>query len=223
MALAPLLGESLSGLARRNIQILRRENNHPEIIGVRIARDVAATMDVWREPPATSGMTTEQLRTMIAINIEDDRANIEENRQFWEDFRATPASLRTQLPPTLAPLPQPLVNGWPNGPATVDAGSQGVGPSEVRLPVVLVVDLVVPSTLPNPANPPNSATGTCPTKTSLTASSPETHDDVEEEDAHVTVGFDTRFDLCSIYSDGYGFFNYLTDGTSHSGGYDYFR
>lgn len=55
------------------------------------------------------------------------------------------------------------------------------------------------------------------------ASSPETHDDVEEEDAHVTVGFDTRFDLCSIYSDGYGFFNYLTDGTSHSGGYDYFR
>lgn len=56
----------------------------------------------------------------------------------------------------------------------------------------------------------------------MMASSPETHDDVEKEDAHVTVGFDTRFDLCSIYADGYGFFHYLTDGTSHSGGYDYF-
>ena len=28
---------------------------------------------------------------------------------------------------------------------------------------------------------------------------------VEKEDAHVTVGFDTPFDLCSINSDGYGF------------------
>lgn len=116
MALAPLLGESLSGLARQNLAIIRRENNHPEIIGVGIARDVAATMDVWREPPATSGMTTEQLRTMIAINIEDERASIADSRQFWEDFRATSASLPQQLPPTTAPLPQPLVNGWSNGP-----------------------------------------------------------------------------------------------------------
>lgn len=86
------------------------------MIQARIVRDVDAELDVWREPPVTDGMTTEQLRNRIAINIEDDRANIAENRQFWEDFRATPASLRTQLPPTLAPLPQPLVNGWSNGP-----------------------------------------------------------------------------------------------------------
>lgn len=28
---------------------------------------------------------------------------------------------------------------------------------------------------------------------------------MEKEDAHVSVGFDTPFDLCSINSDGYGF------------------
>lgn len=48
------------------------------------------------------------------------------------------------------------------------------------------------------------------------ASSAETHDDVEREDAHVTVGFDTRFDLCSIHTDGYGFLSLTTDGTTDS-------
>lgn len=48
------------------------------------------------------------------------------------------------------------------------------------------------------------------------ASSAETDDDVEQEDAHVTVGFDTRFDLCSIYTDGYVFLSLTTDGTTDS-------
>ncbi|KAL8909249.1 MAG: hypothetical protein Q9171_005105 [Xanthocarpia ochracea] len=95
-----------------------------------------------------------------------------------------------------------------------DTGSWGVVErSEVSLPVALVapvapVALVVDvdvgvdvlSTVHNLVSHPNSGMATRHNQTGRTGSSnPKTTHDVEKEDAHVTVGFDTRFDLCSIY------------------------
>lgn len=124
MELAPLMGEGLSVLARQSIAILRRENNHPDIIRTRIASDVEATMNPWRrEPSATDDMTTDQLRAHVAARLERQRQRLVDDRIWWQEFsqglEPTPraaANLPQQLPPTPAPPPQPLVNGWHNPP-----------------------------------------------------------------------------------------------------------
>ncbi|KAL8648248.1 MAG: hypothetical protein Q9226_006074 [Calogaya cf. arnoldii] len=117
----------MSALARQMIATIRRENNQPETIRARVADDVALASDPWHELglDPTGDMTTEAMRAMIARDIEADQASIADARQFMDVFRATPAGLPQQLPPAPAPLPQPLVNEWHNGPA-VQAAPQRV-------------------------------------------------------------------------------------------------
>lgn len=124
MELAPLMGESLSVLARQNIAIIRRDNNNPDIIRHRIASDVEATMNPWRrEPSVTDDMTTDQLRAHVAQRLERERQALVDDRVFWQRFsqglepipRAA-ANRPQQLPPTPVPPPQPPVNGWHNPP-----------------------------------------------------------------------------------------------------------
>ncbi|KAL8843879.1 MAG: hypothetical protein Q9205_005035 [Flavoplaca limonia] len=108
---------------RSSLRILREQNNHPENIRARILRDVAATMDAWREPPITEDMTREQLVAMIGRNINDDRADVIETHQSLEDLLTAPTTLLQPLPAPLAPLPRPQTetNGLTNGPAVQGA------------------------------------------------------------------------------------------------------
>ncbi len=103
---------------RSSLRILREQNNHPENIRARILRDVAATMDAWREPPITEDMTREQLVAMIGRNINDDRADVIEAHQSLEDLLTAPTTLLQPLPAPLAPLPRPQTetNRLTNGP-----------------------------------------------------------------------------------------------------------
>ncbi|KAL8853608.1 MAG: hypothetical protein Q9221_001594 [Calogaya cf. arnoldii] len=117
--MAPKMGDSMSALARQMIATIRRDNNQPEVIRARVAHDVALASDPWHELGLgpIGDMTTETMRAMIARDIEADQASIADAREFMDVFRATPAGLPQQLPPAPAPLPQPLVSGWHNGPA----------------------------------------------------------------------------------------------------------
>ncbi|KAL8879538.1 MAG: hypothetical protein Q9198_002869 [Flavoplaca austrocitrina] len=112
---------------RSSLRILREQNNHPENIRARILRDVAATMDAWREPPITEDMTREQLVAMIGRNINDDRADVIEAHQSLEDLLTAPTTLLQPLPAPLAPLPRPQTetNRLTNGPV------QGAPPSQL--------------------------------------------------------------------------------------------
>ncbi|KAL8900501.1 MAG: hypothetical protein Q9192_001036 [Flavoplaca navasiana] len=103
---------------RSSLRILREQNNHPENIRARILRDVAATMDAWREPPITEDMTREQLVAMIGRDINDDRADVIEAHQSLEDLLTATTTLLQPLPAPLAPLrrPQTETSGLTNGP-----------------------------------------------------------------------------------------------------------
>lgn len=118
LARAPLLGDNMPPSVRSSLRILREQNNHPENIRARILRDVAATMDAWREPPITEDMTREQLVAMIGRGMNDDRADVIEAHQSLEDLISAPTTLFQSLPAPLAPLPrpQPEMNGLTNGP-----------------------------------------------------------------------------------------------------------
>lgn len=118
------MGEGLSVLARQSIAILRRENNHPDIIRTRIASDVEATMNPWRhEQSATDDMTPDQLRAHVAQRLERERQRLVDDRMWWQRFSqglepTLPAAANPpqQLSPTPAPPPQLPMNGWHNPP-----------------------------------------------------------------------------------------------------------
>lgn len=111
------MGDNMPPSVRSSLRILREQNNHRENIRARILRDVAATMDAWREPPITEDMTREQLMAMIGRDINDERADVIEAHQSLEALlTAPPTTLPQPLPPPLAPVPQPELNGLTNGP-----------------------------------------------------------------------------------------------------------
>ncbi|CAL8582902.1 hypothetical protein XPA_008543 [Xanthoria parietina] len=123
------MGEGLSVLARQSIAILRRENNHRDIIRTRIASDVKATMNPWRhEQSATDDMTPDQLRAHVAQRLERERQRLVDDRMWWQRFSqglepTLPAAANPpqQLSPTPAPPPQLPMNGWHNPPVQAAA------------------------------------------------------------------------------------------------------
>ncbi|KAL8675173.1 MAG: hypothetical protein Q9168_000426 [Polycauliona sp. 1 TL-2023] len=115
--MGPDLGD-LSVLARASLRMVRDGNQDSEIRQARVLADVATTMNPWREPPVSEGMTTAELVAMIGRNINDDRQNIEHARDSLNDLFAPQANLpqQQQPPPPPAPAP-PMVNGWHLAPA----------------------------------------------------------------------------------------------------------
>ncbi|KAL8776426.1 MAG: hypothetical protein Q9213_008275 [Squamulea squamosa] len=141
LARGPLLGENLSGLARQSLRSIRQEASEPEIIRVRIAQDVAAVLDPWREPTIPDDIPTGRLRDIIAMNMTVEAQSIRADQQFLQDFtadldrtpRASQANL-VQQPPQVpngmlphsvqhAPAQPPYGVHRPNGVYT--GGSRG--------------------------------------------------------------------------------------------------